>query len=231
MEQIPGDVTKYYILEFVDMTPLELYESRLISKEIHKRYLDILRDWVSSPESWVTAIKNDDTFLFQDLLNLISRRRIMAEELNEYVDEMTNEVSYTRSYKRIRKLKDLRSIGLPLVDLFNLMYENEAHDVFDIAMTDQSFRDYIMDKSDSADEFEKVLDMSAGNPDLMCDLAIQFHDNDQYMGMILHTLINKNEEAIPHVLECLRSEDIYLGEQSLQYMEDETGYDLSEFYL
>lgn len=91
---IPSDILDYEILPY-RFTLAELYGMRNTSRKAFELYLRVLKNdiyqWVLGREPWFLAIRNDDEFLFADILKAIASQKVVFAE---YIGTEDSELVY-----------------------------------------------------------------------------------------------------------------------------------------
>lgn len=211
-EDIPVEVTIHNILPYTELSPVQLYGLRHTSRDMYKRYIDSLRIWVLDPESWMTAIKNDDEFLFKDLQSLMESSSIVIDEDFEY-DSYTRQVVHYPLY--LTSYKNMDHIGISVLDMIEDMSRNVSYRVFSIAMTNKSFRM----QSYKLDSLYDMVILAIHNEETLAYLITMYdHDPESLLDIISISMMHSGDYAIHTIIDILLEKNIHIPRHMIEYL-------------
>lgn len=215
MEDLPYEIVSH-ILEMNELSPIELYKYKNISPSMYRRYIESLPTWILDPESWITAIVNNDIFLYTDLQRLMEEGNTLIDVDIEYDEGMREELVY-ETYLSI--YKDLKHIGLSIDRMVDVMYEYQSFSTFSIAMSNMSFRDelrYIITshRSESID-VGIIVYLALPHRETLYSLIFMFKDDYEVIENILILSLYHGTKNVEVVIEILLEQGIYFPSYSI----------------
>lgn len=144
---ISEDVLYYVISPILGESTLSAYLLSRCSLPMYQKYmnlsLDEIGEWASTNEPWFTAIKNDDVFLFQRLLDALENEHIVVD--GEVIDdigiidkvgfEVADIISQCREYNSTKIFSYMFNHRLLYEHVRELIYESQVYLGYMIGLT------------------------------------------------------------------------------------------------